>query len=110
MGNELTTEDAKLVTLAKGARSRIDAAEAAAVRDNMGRSYSGASVSTGEFRLSAIQLAVAQALAAGAKGLELAVVLGVEKVDLELLRAFAGIGVPVLRCSVSGEILERFST
>ncbi|GDX31444.1 hypothetical protein LBMAG15_03780 [Actinomycetes bacterium] len=110
MSDELTVEDAKLVTLAQGARGRIAAVQGAAVRDQMGRTYSAANVGAGEFRLSATQLVVAQALAAGASGLELAVVLGVEQVDLELLRAFAGTGVAVLRCSVTGEILERLST
>ncbi|MDA3021896.1 MAG: cytidine deaminase [Actinomycetota bacterium] len=110
MSSESDVEDAKLVVLAKGAAARIGASEGAAVRDVMGRSYSGASVSSGEFHLSAIELAVAQALAAGAKGLELAVVVGAEQVDLELLRSVAGSGVPVLHCLVSGEIHERLST
>lgn len=110
MSNELGAEDAKLITLAMGARSRIAATEGAAVRDEMGRTYSGASISVGEFRLSAIELAIAQSVAAGARGLELAVILGAEQADLTLIRNFAGAGTPVLQCSASGEVLERLVT
>jgi hypothetical protein len=40
----LSAEDAKLVTLARGARARIGAVEGAAVRDSDGRTYAGANV------------------------------------------------------------------
>ena len=110
VSSESAVEDAKLVTLAKGAAARIGARAGAGVRDEMGRSYSGANVSAGSFELSALELAVAQALAAGASGLELAVVVGAEQGDLELLRAVAGGGLPVLVCLASGEIHERLST
>ena len=110
MSNDLGAEVAKLITLAMGARSRIAATEGAAVRDEMGRTYSGASISVGEFRLSAIELAIAQCVAAGARGLELAVILGADQADLTLIRNFAGAGTPVLQCSASGEVLERLLT
>jgi hypothetical protein len=70
---ELEPEDAKLVTLANGARSRIGALEGAAVRDETGRTYASASVNLSSLRLSALQMVVAQAVAAGARGLEAAV-------------------------------------
>ena len=41
---DLDAEDAKLVTLAKGARGRVSASEGAAVRDETGRTYASASV------------------------------------------------------------------
>jgi hypothetical protein len=67
-------EDAKLVALARAARARIGAPEGAAVRDADGRTYAAATVSLPSLSLSALQLAVANAVAAGATGLEAAAV------------------------------------
>ncbi len=44
MTDDLAPEDAKLVTLARGARGRAGVAAGAAVRDETGRTYSGADV------------------------------------------------------------------
>jgi len=71
---ELTAEDAKLVTLARGARARVGAAEGAAVRDQDGRTYAAASVGLPSLSITALQLAVASAAAAGATLLEAAAV------------------------------------
>lgn len=71
---ELSAEDAKLVTLARSARARIGAVEGAAVRDGDGRTYTGVTVTQPSFALSALQLAVASAVAAGATVLEAAAV------------------------------------
>ena len=71
---ELSAEDAKLVTLARSARARIAAVEGAAVRDQDGRTYAGASVSLPSLTVTALQLAVASAAAAGAIRLEAAAV------------------------------------
>ena len=71
---DLSAEDAKLVTLARSARARVGAAEGAAVRDSDGRTYTGASVSLPSLTLTALQLAVAAAVAAGATTLEAAAV------------------------------------
>lgn len=73
-GTELTAEDAKLVVLARAARGRIGAVEGAAVRDQDGRTYAAASVSLPSLTLTALQLAVASAAAAGSTRLEAAVV------------------------------------
>ena len=70
---ELDAEDNKLLILARGARARIGAAEGAAVRDGDGRTYASASVKLPGLELSALQLAVANAVAAGADELEAAV-------------------------------------
>jgi hypothetical protein len=70
----LDAEDAKLVTLARAARARIGALEGAAVRDQDGRTYAGATVVLPSLSLSALQLAVASAVAAGARTLEAAAV------------------------------------
>lgn len=81
--SELAAEDAKLFTLARAARARVGADEGAAVRDGDGRSYTGVAVVQPSFRLSALQLAVASALAAGASTLEAAVVVtGSRDVDI----------------------------
>ena len=73
-GERLDAEDAKLVTLARGARARADAAEGAAVRDDDGRTYAAATVALPSLTLTALQAAVAAAVSSGAQGLEAAVV------------------------------------
>jgi hypothetical protein len=70
----LDEEDAKLVTLARAARARVGAIEGAAVRDQDGRTYAAATVGLPSLSLSALQLAVATAVAAGARTLEAAAV------------------------------------
>jgi hypothetical protein len=70
----LDAEDAKLLTLARGARGRVGAVEGAAVRDSDGRTYAAASVALPSLTVTALQLAVASAVAAGATGLEAAAV------------------------------------
>jgi hypothetical protein len=71
---ELSAEDAKLVTLARGARARVGAIEGASVRDQDGRTYAAATVALPSLSLTALQLAVASAAAAGASSLEAAAV------------------------------------
>jgi hypothetical protein len=68
-------EDAKLVTLARATKARTNASQGAAVRDADGRTYAAASVALPSLSLSALQVAVAMAVASGAPGLESAVVL-----------------------------------
>ena len=106
---ELSTEDAKLVTLARGARGRVGAVEGAAVRDETGRTYSGATVSLGALSLSALQLAVEQAADSGARGLEAAVVVRreapVADSDLDAVRALGGDGVVVHVVGTDGSVL-----
>jgi cytidine deaminase len=74
--SELDAEDAKLVTLARGAMARADAGSGAAVRDSDGRTYAGAPVALAALRLTALQAAVAAAVSSGADGLEAAVLVG----------------------------------
>lgn len=73
--SDLSQEDAKLVTLARSARARVGAAEGAAVRDGDGRSYTGVTIKQPSFGISALELAVANAVAAGASTLEAAVLI-----------------------------------
>ena len=75
-GTPLDAEDAKLVTLARGARARAGAAEGAAVRDTDGRTYAGATVALPSLQLTALQVAVATAVSAAAAALEAAVIVG----------------------------------
>jgi hypothetical protein len=74
MLEQLSAEDAKLVTLARAARARINAIEGAAVRDGDGRTYAAAGVALPSMSLSALQVAVATAVSAGAARLEAAAV------------------------------------
>ena len=103
----LPPEDNKLVVLAKATRARTGAAEGAALRDLDGRTYAGATVDLPSLQVSALGVAVAMAVASGAKGAEAAVVLGetgVSAADLDALRDFAGSGVPVLHGSPDGSV------
>jgi hypothetical protein len=110
-GTALDAEDAKLVTLARGARSRVHAPEGAAVRDDTGRSYSAATVSLPSLRISALRLAVATAAASGAGGLEAAVVLGDRPVldddDLSAVRDLGGPAVAVILAAADGSVRTR---
>lgn len=67
-------EDLKIITLARSARARAEAAEGAAVRDETGRTYAAANVELPSLRLSALQVAVAMAVSSGATDLEAAAV------------------------------------
>ena len=111
MTDELSSEDAKLVTLARGARGRIGAPEGAAIRDEMGRTYSGATIHTASLQLTAVELAVAQAIAAGASGIECAVVVGEsDSPDFNCVTDIGGAGVPVLLCAADGSVRLRLTT
>lgn len=91
---ELSSEDRKLVTLARATRARTGAAEGAAVRDTDGRTYAAATVDLPSLQLSAVQVCVAMAVASGSKGLDAVVVLGeateLAAPDEAVLRDFGG--------------------
>ena len=110
----LSAEDAKLVMLARGARGRVGAAEGAAVRDETGRTYSGATVGLPSLELSALRLAVATAAASGARGIEAAVVVSraaaPDPSDLDAVRDLGGPGVPVLVVGVDGRVASSWAT
>src|SRR5581483_9738895 len=90
---ELDAEDAKLVTLARSARARTGAAEGAAVRDDIGRTYVAATVALPALSLTALEAAVAAAASSGVTKLEAAVVVTTAG-DVEQ-RVLAGLGDPV---------------
>ena len=110
----LSADDAKLVTLARGARGRISAAEGAAVRDETGRTYASASVSLLSLHLSALQAAVAQAAASGARGIEAAVLAvdhgSADAEGLAAVRDLGGVGVTVLVVDASGSVTSTTRT
>jgi hypothetical protein len=107
-GPELDEQDAKLVTLARAARARIGAVEGAAVRDGDGRTYAAASVSLPSLTLTALQLSVASAVAAGAVRLAAAAVV-TEASTLDGAGQAAvrdlGIGAPIHVAGPDGRVL-----
>lgn len=70
----LDDEDSKLLTLARGAMARSGGDTGAAVRDTDGRTYAAGPVALTSLTLSALQVAVAMAVASGAEGFEAAVI------------------------------------
>ena len=104
--SDLSEEDAKLVALAKQARARIQAKEGAAVRDDTGRSYSGATVELPSTSLTALQLAVAQAVAAGARDIEAAVVItNSTTADHQPITDASSSPTPLNICSPKGDVV-----
>ena len=112
--SDLSTEDKKLVTLARATRARTRAAEGAAVRDSDGRTYAGATVDLPSLRVSALGVCVAMAVASGSRGLEAAVVLteagAVAPEDLAALTDVAGPGVVVHRGDPKGAVRSSSTT
>jgi cytidine deaminase len=116
---ELDPEDAKLVTLARGARLRAHvpysgAAEGAAVRDADGRTYAAATVENSDdtHTTTALRGAVVAAASSGARSFEAAVVVtegGLRDDDVAVLREF-GTGVPVFLTGPDGAVRERATT
>ncbi len=107
---ELSAEDAKLVTLARSSRARTGAVEGAAVRDGDGRTYAGASINLPSLSLTALQYAVAAAVAAGAVTLEAAAVVSEASVldtgGLAAVRDLSG-KAPVYLAGPDGRLLAR---
>jgi hypothetical protein len=108
MSEALDPEDRKIITLARSARARNGVAEGAAVRDETGRTYVAGTVALESLRLSALQTAVAMAVASGAKSLEAAaVVSGAEAVsdaDRAAVRDLGGPETPVLLAGPDGAL------
>lgn len=104
----LDDEDSKLVTLARAARARVGAVEGAAVRDGDGRTYAGVTVRLPSVTITALQLSVASAVAAGASRLEAAaVVTEASTLDAAGRAAVRDVGVeaPIHVASPAGEVL-----
>ncbi|NUP33765.1 MAG: cytidine deaminase, partial [Streptomycetaceae bacterium] len=82
--------------------------EGAAVRDETGRTYVASTVDLPSLKLTALQTAVAMAVAGGARGLEAAAVVGeaaeVADADLAAVRDLGGAGTPVLLAGPDGAV------
>jgi hypothetical protein len=74
-------EDLKIINLARSTRARVAASEGAAVRDEIGRTYTAAAVALPSLRLSALRLAVAMAVSSGAHKLEAAALVSDGELD-----------------------------
>jgi hypothetical protein len=107
----LDAEDAKLVTLARGARGRAGGAEGAAVRDDDGRTYAAATVDLPSLRLTALQAAVAAAVSSGAEALEAVAVVGAaEQLDAASTAAATDLGAAVIiLAAADGSVRSRAS-
>lgn len=107
----LDAEDAKLVTLARGARGRAGTAEGAAVRDDDGRTYAAATVELPSFQLTAVQAAVATAVASGAQALEAVAVVGAATdLDPSSVSAADDLNTPIrIVAAVDGTVRARIT-
>ncbi|MFE6615998.1 cytidine deaminase [Amycolatopsis sp. NPDC057786] len=106
---ELDAEDQKLVTLARSARARTQAAEGAALRDTDGRTYAASTIDQPSLKLTALQAAVAAAVSSGAEGIEAAVVVSGDALlngaSLQAVRDIAE-DAPVYLADPSGKVLS----
>ncbi|MFF4185552.1 cytidine deaminase [Streptomyces sp. NPDC001691] len=105
---ELDPEDRKIITLARSARARNGVAEGAAVRDETGRTYVAGTVELPSLKLSALQTAVAMAVASGAKSLEAAAVVteasALTAADTAAVRDLGGPTTPILLATPAGTL------
>lgn len=110
---DLDAQDAKLITLARASMARIGAENGAAVRDADGRSYAAAPVALTCLRIGALDLAVAQAVSAGATGLEAAAVVTRDAdaaVSVASVREVGGEGVVVYVANAQGDVVQVLAT
>ncbi|MGP3979916.1 cytidine deaminase [Streptomyces sp. KR80] len=110
---ELDPEDRKIITLARSARARNAVPEGAAVRDETGRTYVAATVDLASLKLSALQTAVAMAVASGATSLEAAAVVSdaeaASDADRSAVRDLGGPDTPVLLAAPDGTLRATVS-
>ncbi|WP_240138531.1 cytidine deaminase [Streptomyces sp. MUM 178J] len=104
----LGPEDRKIITLARSARARNAVPEGAAVRDETGRTYVAGTVTLDSLKLSALQTAVAMAVASGARSLEAAAVVSTAQApsdqDRAAVRDLGGPDTPVLLAAPDGTL------
>jgi len=81
-------EDLKLVTLTTNTLARSGALQAAALRDNTGRTYVAVNVTSPELTLDACEAVLTVALASGITGIESVVFTGVENARIQVIKAF----------------------
>ncbi|MFF8956081.1 cytidine deaminase [Streptomyces sp. NPDC014894] len=105
---DLGPEDRKIITLARSARARNGVPEGAAVRDETGRTYVAGTVALESLALSALQTAVAMAVASGARSLEAAAVVSeaeaVSDADRAAVRDLGGPATPLHLATPDGTL------
>ncbi|MEY4290383.1 MAG: hypothetical protein RL130_325 [Actinomycetota bacterium] len=82
-------EDNKLVTLATATLARSGAKQAAALRDNTGRTYVAISVASPSLNLDAFEAVLTVALASGITGIESVVACGDQPANSKAIKDFA---------------------
>jgi cytidine deaminase len=97
-------EDAKLVTLAQSTLARSNAGQAAALRDNTGRTYVAINVASPSLNLDALQAVLTVALASGITGIESVVVTGSQPHDAKVIKDFAPTAT-VFYIAANGEVI-----
>ena len=103
-------EDRKIITLARAARARTNAAEGASVRDTDGRTYAATNVALPSLQLSAVQVAVAMAVSSGVDGLEAVAVNGPRSLtdtDRAAIAELGGEQVVAWLTDAAGAVVER---
>jgi hypothetical protein len=96
-------EDQKLATLASATLKRMGASQAAALRDNTGRTYVAINISTSSLTLDACDSVFTVAMASGISGIESVVVVGDKPTKAGALRDFSA-SATVFYCADNGEI------
>lgn len=82
-------EDSKLVTLAQSTLARSGAAQAAALRDNTGRTYVAINVVSPSLSLDAFEAVLTVALASGITGIESVVAAGSQPANIKAIKDFS---------------------
>ena len=82
-------EDTKLVTLATSTLVRSGAQQAAALRDNTGRTYVAINVTSPSLSLDAFEAVLTVALASGITGIESVVATGSQPANIKAIKEFA---------------------
>lgn len=96
-------EDQKLATLANATLKRSGASQAAALRDNTGRTYVAVNISTSSLTLDACDSVFTVAMASGISGIESVVVVGDKPTKAGALRDFSA-SANVFYCADNGDI------
>ncbi len=82
-------EDTKLVTLATSTLVRSGAQQAAALRDNTGRTYVAINVTSPSLNLDALEAVLTVALSSGITGIESVVATGSQPANIKAIKDFA---------------------
>ena len=82
-------EDQKLVTLATATLARSGATQAAALRDNTGRTYVAINISSPSLNLDAFEAVLTVALASGITGIESVVACGAHPANSKAIKDFS---------------------